>query len=73
MMNPATPSTTTIQTALRVAERKLYPMHNSARIDAEVLLAHGINRTRAYLHSWPEYMLSAEQLDCFMSLILHLC
>jgi len=68
-MNKANPSTTTIQTALRVAERKLFPLHETARIDAEVLLAHGINRTRVYLHTWPEYMLSSEQLDRFMSLI----
>jgi len=68
-MNLANPSTTTIQTALRVAERKLFPFHETARIDAEVLLAHGINRTRAYLHTWPEYMLSSEQLHHFMSLV----
>jgi release factor glutamine methyltransferase len=68
-MNLTKFSTTTIQTALRMAVRKLFPFHKTARIDAEVLLAHGIKRTRAYLHTWPENLLSSEQIHHFMSLV----
>ena len=59
----------TIRDALLEAERLLASFHESARIDAEVLLAHGINQTRAYLHTWPERILTIEQLNCYTSLV----
>lgn len=68
-MKSASLSKTTIQDALRDAERLLMPVHETARIDAEVLLAYGINRNRAHLHSRPDEILSTEQLDRFTSLI----
>lgn len=69
VINSYNHSTITIQDALLEGERMLVPLHESARIDAEILLAHGINQTRAYLHAWPERTLTAEQLDCYTSLV----
>ncbi len=37
----------------------------SARLDAELLLAHALNKSRSYLHTWPEREPSAEQLQAF--------
>jgi len=68
-MNPANCSTITIQAAIRKAEQLLGPIHESARIDAEVLLAHGINQSRTYLHTWPEHQLTPEQSEYYSVLI----
>ena len=62
-------SMTTIQSALQGAVQFLLPLHDSARIDAEVLLAYGINQPRAYLHTWPERVLTNEQLEQYSALI----
>ncbi len=41
----------------------------SARLDAEILLAHVLNRTRSYLHGWPDTILSRSQLHEYQRLI----
>lgn len=41
----------------------------SARLDAEVLLAHVLNKSRTYLHTWPERELDARQQQQFVELV----
>lgn len=41
----------------------------SARLDAEVLLAHVLNKTRTYLHTWPERELDPAQQKQFAELV----
>ncbi len=42
---------------------------DTPRLDAEVLLAHALQRDRAWLYSHPEYALTPDQLDDYMTLI----
>ena len=42
---------------------------DTARLDAEVLLAHALGKTRSHLHAWPEKLLSAEQQSQFQQLL----
>ncbi len=44
-------------------------MHEQARLDAEVLLAHVLNKSRAYLHAWPEAELSQDRETLFRRLV----
>ncbi|MFC0444516.1 peptide chain release factor N(5)-glutamine methyltransferase [Pseudidiomarina halophila] len=41
----------------------------SARLDAEVLLAHVLNKSRTYLHTWPERELDAQQQKQYANLV----
>ncbi len=47
----------TVAMALKAATCK----HRLARLDAEVLLAHALEKGRSWLYSWPEYRLTPEQ------------
>ena len=49
-----------IKEALELAVTKLRDSDH-ARLDAEVLLAHVLNKPRSHLHAWPEAKLSEEQ------------
>ena len=42
---------------------------DTARLDAEVLLAHTLGKMRSHLHAWPEKILSAEQQLQFQHLL----
>ena len=42
---------------------------DTARLDAEVLLAHALGETRSHLRAWPEKILSAEQQSQFQQLL----
>jgi release factor glutamine methyltransferase len=42
---------------------------DTARLDAEVLLAYTLEKTRSHLHAWPEKLLSAEQQTQFQQLL----
>jgi len=42
---------------------------DTARLDAEVLLAHALGKTRSHLHAWPEKHLSTEQQTQFQQLL----
>jgi release factor glutamine methyltransferase len=44
----------TIDDALRWASARITSCSESARLDAELLLAHCLDKTRSYLYSWPE-------------------
>ncbi|MFI2811647.1 MULTISPECIES: peptide chain release factor N(5)-glutamine methyltransferase [Microbulbifer] len=42
---------------------------DSARLDAEVLLAHLLGKTRTWLYTWPEYELGTEEQQLFDQLL----
>lgn len=59
---------TTLAQALKQAISQLQ-MHDQAGLDAEVLLAHVLNKPRVYLHTWPEAELSHDQELQFLDMI----
>jgi release factor glutamine methyltransferase len=59
----------TIQQALKQATNALQVHSASAKLDAEVLLAHCIERDRTYLVTWPERCLTAAQAKRYQVLI----
>ncbi|MEM7259011.1 MAG: peptide chain release factor N(5)-glutamine methyltransferase [Pseudomonadota bacterium] len=62
--NPAT-----IATLLQQATQQLHAVSASARLDAEVLMAHCLNKDRAYLFTWPERTPKLQQTEIFLSLV----
>ncbi len=58
-----------IHDTLKQATEQLSPSSNSARIDAEILLGHLLNKPKSYLYAWPELELSAEQYAAFSTLL----
>ncbi|MFC3909170.1 peptide chain release factor N(5)-glutamine methyltransferase [Legionella dresdenensis] len=58
-----------IKSALEHAARQLEPYSDTARIDAEILLAHILLKTRTWLYTYPEYQLTTQQIQTFESLV----
>nr|CAA6828969.1 MAG: Protein-N(5)-glutamine methyltransferase PrmC, methylates polypeptide chain release factors RF1 and RF2 [uncultured Thiotrichaceae bacterium] len=58
-----------INDLLRQATQQLSGSTDSARLDAELLLAHCLNKPRSYLFTWPEVEPDETQLRCFESLL----
>ena len=58
-----------IQTLLKQGNKQLETISDSPYLDAELLLAHCLNKTKTYLHTWPEKELDKKQLNCFQNLI----
>lgn len=58
-----------ISTALHWAIERLAPVHDTARLDAEVLLAFALDRPRSYLHTWPEHELDRDARSRFRDLV----
>jgi len=48
----------------------LYPESDSAKLDAEILLSYVLNKERSYLLTWPDKLLSDEQLHDFLQLLV---
>ena len=59
----------TIQQALVFAVQQLTEQPDTASLDAELLLAHVLHKSRTWLHTWPEQELSAEQAEQFQQLV----
>lgn len=59
----------TITNVLTQAYQRLHPVHDSAYLDSELLLAHILGTTRTHLHTWPDKELSTEQFCQFMELV----
>lgn len=59
---------TTIAQALAYAAGR-FQNHDQPRLDAEVLLAHVLNRPRSYLHAWPEATLTSGEESRFLELV----
>ena len=58
-----------IDTALRWAVGQFEPLSESPRLDAELLLAHCLQKPRSYLYTWPEKELQATCWEQFQSLV----
>ncbi|MEM7564566.1 MAG: peptide chain release factor N(5)-glutamine methyltransferase [Pseudomonadota bacterium] len=58
-----------IDTAISWATDQLAAYSDSARLDAELLLAHCLNKPRSYLYTWPEKPLDFECSKKFAELI----
>lgn len=54
----------TIQFLLNSVE---LPDSPTPRLDAELLLAQALGKSRGYLHTWPERELEASQLECYQA------
>jgi len=57
----------TIETLLNTAE---LPDSPTPRLDAELLLAHALGKSRSYLHTWPERELEAEPLERYQAMLV---
>jgi len=60
---------TNIQQALLSATQRLAEQHDSASLDAELLLAHVLHKSRAWLYTWPEHKLDEKQAEQFNRLV----
>ncbi|MCE3045837.1 peptide chain release factor N(5)-glutamine methyltransferase [Legionella sp. 16cNR16C] len=58
-----------IKTALSNATEVLADLYDTARIDAEILLAYTLSKTRTYLYTHPEQPLNTEQYQRFQTLV----
>jgi release factor glutamine methyltransferase len=59
----------TLSNTLKRAYQQLETHSDSAKFDAELLLAKVLNKDRSYLYTWPENILSTEQQQAFEELI----
>jgi release factor glutamine methyltransferase len=60
---------TSIHQALLTATQQLADQHDTASLDAELLLAHVLHKSRAWLYTWPEQELDTNQLEQFHQLV----
>jgi release factor glutamine methyltransferase len=58
-----------IEQAIRRASAAFEQCSESARLDAELLLAHCLGKPRSYLYSWPEQVLSEDCRQQFQQLV----
>jgi len=59
----------TINEILTDASQRLQPQSDSARLDSELILAHVLQQTRTWLHTWPDNNIDAAQQSAFESLL----
>nr|WP_024593862.1 peptide chain release factor N(5)-glutamine methyltransferase [Pseudoalteromonas sp. TB13] len=55
----------TLEQAIAAGANLLAPSSESAKLDAQVLLLHILQKPHSYLFTWPEYALNAEQQQQF--------
>ncbi|AQQ01716.1 protein-(glutamine-N5) methyltransferase, release factor-specific [Pseudoalteromonas aliena] len=55
----------TLEQAIAAGAELLAPSSESAKLDAQVLLLHILQKPRSYLFTWPEHTLSTEQYQQF--------
>lgn len=60
---------TEIKAALSLATAQLAAASNSARLDAEILLAHVLMKTRTFLYTYPDEHLTKAQWQSYLQLI----
>ncbi|HEY5738912.1 MAG TPA: peptide chain release factor N(5)-glutamine methyltransferase [Gammaproteobacteria bacterium] len=58
-----------IDAAIRWATGQIAACSESPRLDAELLLAHCLDKPRSYLYSWPEKPLDESCWQCFQQLV----
>ncbi len=59
----------TVAESLHRAQARLAPLHNTARLDSELLLAHLLGRERTWIHTWPEHRLDEATRRHFEQLV----
>ncbi|KTD80493.1 peptide chain release factor N(5)-glutamine methyltransferase [Legionella waltersii] len=60
---------TDIQQALKQATARLNTVHESARLESELLLAYVLKKKRTHLYTYPEQELKQEELELFFNLL----
>ena len=63
------PADHSIHSLLKRARKQLQTHSDSPILDAELLLAHCLEKNRTFLHTWPEHILEKQQRDCFEALL----
>lgn len=63
------PMSLTVSELLADAHRRLRGISDSARLDSELLLAHVLQQSRTWLHTWPKKTLNAQQQSAFEALL----
>ena len=63
------PTTPTIRQLLLSAVQQLARASESAQLDAEILLAHVLDRPRTWLRTWPEYTVSQSDHNAYQKII----
>lgn len=58
-----------IDALLQSATDTLNASSTSARLDAEILLAHALQKNRSYLYAWPEVEPSGSQVEAFEAMV----
>ncbi len=61
--------TNSVDSLLKSAKNILSSKHDTATIDAEVLLCHVLNKSRGFIYSWPEHTLTDQQQNDYQKLI----
>ncbi|MCF6236736.1 MAG: peptide chain release factor N(5)-glutamine methyltransferase [Gammaproteobacteria bacterium] len=61
--------TNRVDVLLKNAKDSLSSKHDTAAVDAEILLCHVINKNRSFIYSWPEHTLTQQQQDDYQQLI----
>jgi len=59
----------TIGSTLQAATEYLKATHDTARLDAEILLGHVLGKPRSFLYAWPEHALTDNQATAFEALV----
>ena len=62
-------TTENIATLLATAQRRLAEVSDTPRLDAEVLFAHVLGKSRSHLRAWPERVAAPVQAERFMELL----
>lgn len=57
-----------ISQALSEANNRIKSCSSSSSLDSELILAHVLNKSRAFLYAWPDFVLSDEQYQAFLKL-----
>jgi release factor glutamine methyltransferase len=58
-----------IESALKEGAAGLQRLSESPRLEAEILLAKTLDKTRSHLRAWPDRLLSEEQTEAFRTLV----
>ena len=59
----------TIKQALKQARINLEPVADNSRLEAEILLGRSLNKSRSFIHAWPDKVLSETAQQTFQHLI----
>ena len=58
-----------IRQHLHAGKQQLISIADNPLLEAEILFAHVLKKSRSYLHAYPEQIISKEAAECFANLI----